>query len=391
MEAGGADGWWRSRSASPWRLGKWVTNHGGGRGAGPDQPIAGAVRGDFELSHARRLDRPRRNRHGIRDLGGLPLESDPTCPPGGLCRFFGGEAEQIVATPQVTAGERGPGRRGEGSPTSPLTGGPPPPYEVGPPAVYVLDYDRGVQLFPNSASPTTDMTELATLGAPVALIAQVHMSNSPYATYSWNTAGMTDATDFGAYTNYMLTFQWDSSVSTPAINTLILTVTTTGGTVSLTYSFYVPTTSGTTFSAPGIPQVNPPDIVEPDAPTISTENAQIALQDGALDTGINLPTYNPNVAPLALQYNSLSDNGSPIFIVHYQYISGTTLAAQLTLNDLAGATVYYNLAGLPGPGQVSQYSYVQVALRARLSPPADTGTPSPCRWIRCPPRSITAG
>ena len=135
--------------------------------------------------------------------------------------------------------------------------------------------------------------------------------------------------------------------------------------VYFTYSFYVPTGSTSTFTSPGLPVVDPPDLDQPDAPTVQTENAQIALQTGALETSVTLPVYNPNIDPLVLTYNSATADYRPIFVAHYQYESGTILTAKLTVDGTAFPAVYYAINNPPDiNGQASPDSYIEVALEA---------------------------
>ena len=288
--------------------------------------------------------------------------SSPASPPAVLTPT----ASTVVApppAPAVHAIGRSPSRT---SALSPLTGGPPPPYNQSPPRVYVLDLNRGVQLFPNYQATNASFDELATLGGSVDLLAQVFLGNDSVSSYNWDTSGLTDATGIGGTGSDQLTFTWNSTNSTAAINTVQLHVQTHGGSnVYQTYSFYVPTGATSTFTAPGIPTVNTPDFNIPDAPTIQTENAQIALQTGALETSVTLPASNPGLDPLVLTYNSATADYRPIFITHFQYESGTFLNAQLQVDGTSFPAYYYALNLIPfGGGQASKDSYIEVALEA---------------------------
>ena len=69
-------------------------------------------------------------------------------------------------------------------------------------------YNAGSVLLPNSIRS-------ATLGGNMDLRAQVH--GAAVASYSWNTSGLTDATNIAGASSYDLTFQWDVSVQGPLL------------------------------------------------------------------------------------------------------------------------------------------------------------------------------
>jgi len=274
-------------------------------------------------------------------------------------------SQSSVASPSGTVQSgpsNSPGTAGSSSPAS----GNNPLYDTAAPEVYVLDYDRGVQLFPNYTSSGTNGMQLAYLGGPVSLMAQVHLGNDYVSSYSWNVTNLTHATSIAGTGSYNLTFNWDTSNSTAAVDSVTLTVHTQDNfVVNQTYSFYIPTGNVPTYSALGVPQVNVPSQIVPDGQTVQTQNAQIALDTGALETSVTLPTYNPNIAPIVLNYNSIAANYRPIFIAHYQYTGGDTLEAQLNLDGTVFPVYYYTVGNVPGlGGQASVYSYIEVALMA---------------------------
>ena len=282
-----------------------------------------------------------------------------------------GQNPPILLTPSQTTviAPSGATRLGRSPGTTPSAGpetGIPPPYNQSPPNVYVLDYDRGVQLFPNYTSSGTNGMQLAYLGGAVSLMAQVHLGNDSMGTYSWNVTNLTHATGISGTGSYNLSFNWDSSNSTAAVDSVTLTVDTAHNyIVNQTYSFYIPTGTVPTYPSLGVAQANTPSQIVPGGPAVQTENAQIALDTGALETSVALPAYNPNVAPIDLEYNSIAANYRPIFIAHYQFTTGYTLEAQLTLNGTVFPTYYYNINNLPGAGgEASLYSYIEVALLA---------------------------
>src|SRR5204862_2776372 len=98
------------------------------------------------------------------------------------------------------------------------------------------------------------------------------------------------------------------------------------------------------------------DVLPPDALTVM-QGVQccgsygfLGLTAGDLQYGHNLPTYNPGVPGLGLMYDSIAANTLPIFITHFQIDPSQavppTVHAQLTLNSVAGTTVWYSTSSL---------------------------------------------
>jgi RHS repeat-associated protein len=109
-----------------------------------------------------------------------------------------------------------------------------------------------------------------------------------------------------------------------------------------------------------------PDTLSAGSDTVEGgEFASLGLAAGDVQTSHDLPGYNPGVAPLSLSYDSAAADPQPVFLVHYtldpsKAIPGT-VSAQLTLNGVAGSTIYYNTATL-NPGDV-----MQIALQANAT------------------------
>jgi RHS repeat-associated protein len=216
--------------------------------------------------------------------------------------------------------------------------------------VYTLDENAGSVLLPNTE-------RLATLGGNMDLRAQV--DDTTVASYSWDTSGLTDATDIAGSSTYDLTFQWDSSVSAATTNSATLTVTNTGGqTETQTYTFQVPAGSGTAGTGTASwPQSLSPDTVSPSAPAVAVQDGSVDSNSGALDTSITLPTYNPNVPAVVLSYDSETASPTPL-IVEHDTIDPTqavpsVVSAQLTFDGSTGSTYDYNTSQLSG-GDVQQ-------------------------------------
>ena len=106
--------------------------------------------------------------------------------------------------------------------------------------LYTLDYIQGSVLFPGGY-------QLATLDGNVDLRAQA--MNSTGVTYSWDTTNLTHATGItvSGTGNYDLTFTWDDTVTTAAVDSVTLTATNSSSQQETqTYYFEVPTGSITT-------------------------------------------------------------------------------------------------------------------------------------------------
>ena len=226
--------------------------------------------------------------------------------------------------------------------------------------VYTLDYNDGNVFVPG-------FNELATPGGSVDLRAQVEDSATGTYTYSWNTAGLTDATNIAGAGTYDLTFQWNTTIATAKDESVTLTVTDPNlNQVSQTYTFQVPAgtgtaTGGTTWNN----QELPPNLVQADAPGIASQNVSVVAATGSLETSINLPSYNPNVAPLELNYDSLAANPMPIVVAEHVLdptkSAPSQVEAQLTFNGTPQTAYYYNTSSLQ-PGDIQQ-----IALQANAS------------------------
>ena len=209
--------------------------------------------------------------------------------------------------------------------------------------LYTLDYNEGSVLLPGT-------TRLATLGGNVDLRAQVE--NTTVSSYSWNTAGLANATNIAGASTYDLTFQWATSVSTATTNSATLTVTNSAGKTQVqTYNFQVPAGSGTAGTGTAAwPQSLSPDAISPGAPAIGGHDVAVDANSGSLDTSIALPAYNPNVPAVVLAYDSVTANPQPIIVEHHALAPSMTtpseVSAQLTFNGSSGSTYYYNTSTL---------------------------------------------
>jgi YD repeat-containing protein len=97
--------------------------------------------------------------------------------------------------------------------------------------------------------------------------------------------------------------------------------------------------------------------------------ATIGLTDGSLQTSHSMPSYNANVQPLGLVYNSAVANPQPIFTVNYQLPSSlpTNVTAQLTVKNQSGTTVYTGATVYYDPSSLNPNDWMQIALQANLT------------------------
>ena len=142
--------------------------------------------------------------------------------------------------------------------------------------VYTLDYNDGNVFVPG-------FNELATPGGSVDLRAQVRDTATGTYTYSWNTTGLTDATGIAGANTFDLTFQWNTTIATAKNESVTLTVTDPNqNVVSQTYTFQVPAgtgsaTGGTTWNN----QELAPNLIQPEAPAIASQNVSVVADTGA--------------------------------------------------------------------------------------------------------------
>ena len=231
--------------------------------------------------------------------------------------------------------------------------------------VYVLDNNNGVVLFPGA-------DQVGILGTKVDLEAQV--TGTTVSSYKWGTSGLTDVTNMSATNAYQLTFNWSGTVSTAQSVPLTLSVTDVNShTETYTYDFWLPLGSTT---GSGGTNATWPTSLDPDqellsSPAFNSDDASVDTTSGALDTQVNLPSYNPNVPAIGLTYDSLTANPLPIVVVEHTLSASSTVpsqvSAQLTFNGTALTTYYYSTSTL-NPGDVQQ-----IALQATNATSLATG------------------
>ncbi|GIW88249.1 MAG: hypothetical protein KatS3mg108_2573 [Isosphaeraceae bacterium] len=228
--------------------------------------------------------------------------------------------------------------------------------------LYTLDYNDGVVLFPGFAA-------LATPNASEDLRAQVKDDAPATYTYSWATTGLSDATNISA-SGHRLTFKWASSPPTARTNTVTLTVTQAGTGLQeiQTYTFWVPAyTSFNSTVVPTWPNAVGPDLAVPGGPAFDAHAVSVDALSGAVNTAIGLPAYGPNLAPLALEYDSLAADARPMVVVHHPLDAAlavpTKTSVRLTFDAVDGSTYFYDTADFIA-GDIAQFA-VQVDATAK--------------------------
>jgi RHS repeat-associated protein len=221
--------------------------------------------------------------------------------------------------------------------------------------VSTLDYNDGAVFVPG-------FNQLATPGGAVDLRAQVRDSATGTYTFSWSyggSGGLSDAAGISGASTYDLTFHWNTTITVAKNESVTLTVTDPNlNMVNQTYTFQVPastgsTTGGTTWND----QELAPNLVQAAAPAIASQNVSVVADSGALETSIALPSYNPNVAPVVLNYDSLAADARPIIVAHHVLdatkSTPSQVEAKLTFNGSAGTAWYYDTSALR-PGDIQQ-------------------------------------
>jgi RHS repeat-associated protein len=248
------------------------------------------------------------------------------------------------------------------TPTAPHGPPSPPPAGSSDP-LYVLDANTGVTLPAN-----TTLNSFSTWSED--LWAQV--GGASVTGYYWDTSAAPDLTNVSGQNTANLQGTWQSFTGPASLQTITLTEMSPSGNLSQTMTFLVAGTSSPAYSSQRPTasstwsNVLTPDLLAADQATAAAgPYANLGLADGSVQTSFAMPSYNTNVAPLGLDYNSTTANQQPIFLVHYQLPLGQsvpgTISAQLTLNGTAGSTVYHNTSTL-NPGD-----WMQIALQANAS------------------------
>jgi YD repeat-containing protein len=294
--------------------------------------------------------------------GAAPATATPTAAAAIPVVQSSTSAVSIHAAPTVAlAAATHPAAQTPSHPHSP----PPPPahghgHSQGADPLYVLDMNTGETIPAN-----TPLNTFSTWSENL----QAQVSGGSVTSYSWDTSQAPDLTNISGQNSVNLQGTWANFTGTARTNTITVTETPqsgmplsqtmtflVGGTDSPGYSSSRPTSSATW---PGV--VTPDQLTAQQATQPGGPYANLGLTDGSVQTSFAMPSYNPNVAPVSLDYNSTAANARPIFLARYQLPTGqavpATITAQLTLNGTAGSTIVYDTSSL-NPGD-----WVQIALQ----------------------------
>ena len=110
-----------------------------------------------------------------------------------------------------------------------------------------------------------------------------------------------------------------------------------------------------------------PDQLQNQAMVPAGPYAGVGLVDGSVQTGFSLPSYNPNVAPLGLVYNSAAAHPQTIFTLNYLLSNWLSIPsyvnAQLTLSQ-SGTTVFTGALDYDNVSALNQGDTLVVGLHA---------------------------
>ncbi|MFI5460085.1 MAG: hypothetical protein ACHRXM_32095, partial [Isosphaerales bacterium] len=238
----------------------------------------------------------------------------------------------------MNAGGGGPSTVDPSSITDPTTGNSSPAAQMSFPfyPVYTLDYFDGSVLMPGAY-------QLATLGGNVDLRAQVR--DTTVSSFTWDTSHLHASAITGAST-YHLTFRWATTVTVAEDDPVTLTVSDINSNIeTFTYDFHLPI-GATSYNggATTWPASLPPSQVLEQAPALDSHNVSVDATSGALDAGIALPSYNPQLPALVLTYNSVTADPRPIVVVPHTLDDSqavpTKVSGQITVKDTGGTTKY---------------------------------------------------
>jgi RHS repeat-associated protein len=224
---------------------------------------------------------------------------------------------------------------------------------------YVVDANKGVVLIDSANVSNYDYSTWA-----VDLRAQV--SGATVQTYTWDFSSAPDAASISGTSTYRVQFTWGSFTGAARYNYISLTTDFGSSSDSLEFAFWVTATDSPAWSAAPTsvgtwPTVAPPDAVQADAAAMAGPHHSVNLVDGSVSTALDLPAYNPGVAPVRLVYNSLAADAQPIFVTRYEIdpskaVPGT-VDARLTVNGTPLTTYTYDTSGM-NPGD-----FIPIALQ----------------------------
>ena len=176
-----------------------------------------------------------------------------------------------------------------------------------------LDYNDGSVMVPG-------FEQLATPGGSVDLRAQVRDSATGTYTYSWSTTGLTERHQHQRLEHLRPDVRLGhhhrdgrgrvghAHGHRPQPRTRSARPTPSG---------YRPARARRPAARPGTTTTLDPGLLQAGAPAFASQNVSVVEDTGALETSINLPSYNPNIPALSLNYDSLAANALPIIVAEH--------------------------------------------------------------------------
>src|SRR5262249_2736063 len=162
--------------------------------------------------------------------------------------------------------------------------------------VYVVDANKGAVLSTSVANH-----DFSTWSVDL----RAEVAGDAVTSYSWdyNQTAAPDVSNPSGGSSYHLQFTWADFSGAPHTDTIGLTVTAATGSRTLSFTCQVAShTSAAWSSAPTSastwPTVVTPDMFQADAAAQPGPHHDVTLADGSLSTEVDLPAYNPGVAPL---------------------------------------------------------------------------------------------
>ena len=224
--------------------------------------------------------------------------------------------------------------------------------------LWVLDMNKGLVLTPGV--PGHEFSNWS-------MDLQAQVSGATVSSYSWDLTQASDATGVTGASTFELKFTWASFTGAPHTDTISVTETpTVGSPITQSYTFEVISTSSAAYTATAPTSsatwatVLAPDQLRTEETAGQSPYFQLGLATGELQTSHQLPSYNPNVPALQLEYSSAMADPKPVFIVHYQLDPAQSsvpswVSAQLSAfpNHSANQVYYYNTSSL-NPGDIME-------------------------------------
>jgi RHS repeat-associated protein len=189
-----------------------------------------------------------------------------------------------------------------------------------------------------------------------------NVSGATVSSYSWNLTNAPDATNVTGSSSQNLQLTWATFTGAARSDTIVLTTTNSDSTHAVqTLVYQVAGSDSPAYSTRPTTPTTWPSVVTPDTILAGQQGTSAGMGGvgqavGNLQTSFTLPGYNPGVAPLSLDYNSMvANSASPIFNVHYQLNPSGTLPAtvnvSVSINNGSSYQATWGTTGL-NPGDI---------------------------------------